>query len=423
MNRKQPSPWWAAASDGGTPRRWLRRALMLGILSVAGCGFDVVNPGPVEDSFLNHPGAHAAIVNGMHRTTSDAMNRVGHLAAVMAREIYSVGSTQRFGVPLTARSGKLDPRDISAPWANAQRARWVSEHGVERLREVRSDFETSPLVAQALTWVGFANRLLGENMCLAIIDGGPPQDRSIHFDRAEKAFTEAIQIARAAADTKTELAALAGRASVRVWLEKWSDAAADAAAVPKGFVFQAKMGTQGDGQYNYIAWANADAPYRFLSIGPWFRDYNTSTGDPRVAWLDSKKPANIPSLGPWQPPLKYNDRDDPINLASGREMLLVRAEARLAAQQDVLGALELINELRADVRVASRATLSLEEAWLFLKMERGVELYLESRRMGDVWRWKQEGTPGVEPANLDPGKNDLCYPPSQSEVDSNPNLR
>src|SRR5690606_17127665 len=73
---------------------------------------------------------------------------------------------------------------------------------------------------------------------------------------------------------------------------------------------------------------------------------------------------------------------------------------------------------------------SLEEAWTFLKRERGIELWLEGRRVGDLLRWAAAGTPGAP--QLPDGKStvsgqfvdqpDLCRPIPLSERLPNPNV-
>jgi hypothetical protein len=73
---------------------------------------------------------------------------------------------------------------------------------------------------------------------------------------------------------------------------------------------------------------------------------------------------------------------------------------------------------------------NLTEAWGYLKQERGIELWLEVRRMNDLRRWEANGTPGAldpleDPSNpatfLDPNQT-LCVPISQSERETNPNI-
>src|SRR5688572_8099665 len=87
---------------------------------------------------------------------------------------------------------------------------------------------------QAYVYVGFANRLLAENMCDEVIDGGPlVAGNAGYLTRAEAAFTAAIAVTGGTAATTTALndAARAGRASVRMYQGNWANAVADAAAI------------------------------------------------------------------------------------------------------------------------------------------------------------------------------------------------
>ena len=55
-----------------------------------------------------------------------------------------------------------------------------------------------------------------------------------------------------------------------------------------------------------------------------------------------------------------------------------------------------------------------------LGRERGIELWLEGRRLGDLYRLKTGGVPGQFD---DMTGRDLCYPIGLTEMNSNPNLR
>ncbi|MDZ7690650.1 MAG: RagB/SusD family nutrient uptake outer membrane protein [Balneolaceae bacterium] len=114
-------------------------------------------------------------------------------------------------------------------------------------------------------------------------------------------------------------------------------------------------------------------------------------------------------------------------------MLLIQAEAEMV-DGDWMAGMALINSRRDDVGVDNldgKRTIAAE-AWAFLKRERGIELWLEARRLGDLKRWEENDTPGalhpLEQAGnsaqelpLDP-ERDLCFPISESEVDTNPNI-
>jgi hypothetical protein len=110
-------------------------------------------------------------------------------------------------------------------------------------------------------------------------------------------------------------------------------------------------------------------------------------------------------------------------------MRLIEAEAKLR-NSDVAGAMALINQVRSNAGVTGTLTATdLTDAWRLLKRERGIELWLEARRLGDMRRWKESNTPGaLDPLEL-PGANshlqrqDLCFPIARSERETNPNLR
>jgi hypothetical protein len=327
-----------------------------------------------------------------------------------------------FGITTRQRAGVLDPSpsETDDHWRFAQQARWVAEDGVRRMREaLDNQFATSGLAAEALVHAGFANRLLGENMCDGVIDGGPIEPRLVYFKRAEAAFTEAMTIAAAANSQPLLLAARAGRASVRVWLGDWTGAAADAGGVPSAFVYQARYTATELEQYNRVYWSNGNQPYRAHSVvGTFYEAYYTSTKDPRVQW--NRNPA-IP-LGtqnvPWLFQTKYDKRESPIALVSGRETRLIAAEALLRGG-DITGALAAMNQTRVDLGLPLWTASSATEAWVALKRERGIQLWLEARRLGDLHRWLAEKIPGdVE----DMTARSTCFPIGQTERDANSNF-
>ena len=400
------------------------RAMVFLAVAMLGCS-RITDPGPVDDSALDDPLANAGVVNGMAKTLSRALGYVAFTGSAVSREVVAAGSSSAslFGITLKQRQGLLESGTSEANdhWQFAQQARWVAEDGVRRLRvNLGPDFGKSPVGAEGLVYAGFANRLLGENMCDAVIDGGPKQPRRVYFERAEAAFSEAITVAVAASNANLERAARAGRASVRVGLGNWTGASADAALIPSSFVYSARYSAQELDQYNRTFWANSNQPYRSYSvIGTFYETYFLTTSDPRTPWARN---AAIPfgSVGsiPWYFQTKYDRREAPMRLVSGREMRLIVAEAQLRGG-DWPAALASINAVRTELGVPPWTASSAEQTWVALKRERGIELWLEGRRLGDLDRWLRDGTPGtVEDMS---GRN-TCFPIGQTELDSNVNL-
>src|SRR6266480_1424704 len=187
-----------------------------------------------------------------------------------------------------------------------------------------AQFDSYDLAAKALLYAGYANRLLGENMCEAVIDGGGPSDYKDYFRRAESALTEAIAVAGGAGDARVDTAATAARASVRLMLGDDAGAASDAAAVRTDFVFRAVYSIENEDYYNFLYWVNANQPYREISVsGTPNEQYYKSTGDPRVRWRTNPAvPTAEFQYVPWLFPTKYTGRDSPMIDATGCEMRL-----------------------------------------------------------------------------------------------------
>lgn len=429
-------------SPSGVAAGRLGNAALLVALAAAvtACDTTVTNPGRYEDQFLDLPSAHMAVVNGAARSLSDGLNDVAYTTAAISREIFPGGSTSSFGITPRQQQGLLIYDDEHVEWTSNHRARFIAEQAFDRFKAEREaageSFDGYEPAALAALWAGYANRILGENWCEVSFDNGPAVPGDSALSRAEGWFTKALTIGQAANKPEIVNAALAGRASVRLGMGDAAGAAADAALVPTAFKFVMKYAPDATDQYNAIFWSSAATPYRAHTV--WrtkYDEYYTETHDPRVPWAlhptQQFGDAAVMDLGkvPFHQQQKYTARESPINLSSGREMRLVEAEAKLAAG-DFPGAIALINSLRTSVGVDPVSAANITEAWTLLKRERGIELWLEGRRLADLRRWDEAGTPGAldplevpgEASRLLPNRS-LCYEIPKTEVESNPNLR
>ena len=432
-------------------RNRIRRATSvaaLGLAAGAACGTEVSNPGPVQDEFLasqNIYAAAAALVNGAGRGVASGINWVGYTGAAVTREIHPAGSTGSYGITNRWQSGELSPddADLNDHWNQAQRGRWLAEEAVRRLEAAGAPptgaaitvTRYNDLLQLAYLYAGFANRVLGENMCEAVFDGGPAQPGRDYFTRAEDFFTKAIAVTGGTASVRTtqSTAAYAGRAQARIHLDKWTEAVADAGQVPIGFVYNMTYFNIGeDAQRNRIAWSVGNTPYRaHTQWNTWYYDYRQATNDPRVpiTITNLQGDAAIECCGrvAFWPQAKHLNSQAPIRLASGREMRLIEAEALLRAE-DADGGMAAINQARTNAGAGTITATDLTDAWRLLKRERGIELWLEARRMGDRRRWATANTPGaLDPLEV-PGtashlaQQDLCFPIARSERETNPNF-
>lgn len=417
-------------TTSSTRRRAVTALSIAACTAVLGaCTLDATNPGPIQADALDNSGALSALINGAGRDLAEAINWTSYTGAAVTRELHPAGSTAAFGISVRQQAGVLADDENDTWWNNAQRARWTAEDAAQRAKDVLgANASKSAQLAQALVWAGFANRHLGENFCEGIINGGAPQSYTVYFDRAEANFTEAIAVATAAGNTTLATAATAGRASVRLLKNQPATAATDAATVANSFVYKMPYYATELDQYNRIYWAGANQPYRAHTVWNTVYDaYRKSTKDPRVPFDSSLTiltgDAAVGSLGRvrWYFQTKYNDRTTGINLASGWEMRLIEAEAKLIAGTDLAGAMTLINAHRVALSLAPWTATTLAEGWTALKRERGIELWLEARRLGDFRRWDALSRPGtIDVLEQLPGR-DLCFNTALSEKQTNPN--
>lgn len=453
---------------------------------LAACDTTVTNPGPIPDELLNDPLSYPSLVVGSRLALARAYGSdagdatdIAYWGAAVAFEINPAGSTGSFGIPPIVQTGVLTSTISSDNWEGANQARFTAEDVLRRFAEVGA---LDPLKAakpiqilEVTIYAGYANRLLGENFCGAVIpltnpDGTlEPGDSTSHTDyflRAEQHFTNAIELAPTITGSDAAragvllTAAYAGRASVRLDLASWGvggtamwdNAVADAGMVPSNtFVFSLPYSSQEQTQYNYIYWASGNLPYRaHTQWGTFHEGYYRATRaagtpDSRVRWDTTSLTgdAAVAKFGgrvPFWPQRKYASQSAPINLSSGWEMRLIEAERALIAN-DAATAVNKINLRRANLsQPLYDNTVSVESAWTLLKLERGLELWLEARRLGDLRRWIVNGVPGnlhdglyradrTAPLSTTPLETmtapvarSLCFPIGQSEYDTNPNI-
>ena len=416
-------------------------AMSLGIIGgLVGCDFKVTNPGPVPAENLDSRSTAAGIVNGAGRDLSDALNWIAYTGGAISREVFPAGSTGSFGISAQQQVGKLLDDDTNNYWQLAQRAGYEAETGADHLKgSIGANFATDTLSAKILLWAAYANRLLGENMCDAVINGSGKLPYTTYLTRADSEITEALAIATAANVTKFINAAHAARAAVKLDLGKVAEAVADANTIADNFVYAMPYFTTDQDQYNRIFWATANQPYRAHTVWNTVNDqYYTDTKDPRVPWAsDPNQPvgdAAVLNLGKvtWHKEMKFAKQDAAINLSSGWEMRLIEAEAALGAN-DLTTAMTLINKHRVALTLQPWTATTIPDGWTALRSERGIELWLEGRRLNDLRRWKAAGAPGTLSPLEQPGtgaggspsyltQQDVCFPIPTSEKQNNPNL-
>lgn len=446
-----------------TTEAWRRaRTALCGLVAAAslgltGCDLGVSNPDLIEQDLLDTPKAIPAIVNGARysfglATTIQGGGGVYSASAALTDEVTHGGSW----VPLREISDGVP--DNASPenqshWNYTSRARWQAEDAIEKVSALVDDPSSNDWVATATLYAGFSSRVLGDMFCEAIIDGGELEPHTAFYDRAIDHFTSAIQIAESAGADELRDAAYAGRAQAHAMLGEWSEAVADAGKVPTDFVYAQphsdNTGSESNGVYEWTAREAGQYTVWGTPFAEWGTDLSgqvAAEGDPRVEYLslsgtDDGNPAELiggDDRRPFWFAQKYTSFNDEIAITKGTEMRLIEAEDRLR-KNDVPGAVAKINEARGFHGLSDASAADADEAWELLMKERGIELWLEGRRLADLRRWADDAetrphvvTTAVRGVSSDGVDSDprvnvleadpLCLRISTDEINSNKHL-
>jgi hypothetical protein len=302
-------------------------------------------------------------------------------------------------------------------------ARWDADHAIKNLTDW-TDAQVSNrqlLLAQANLYAGFSYAMMGMSMCQAAFDLGPVVDQAGMFALAEQRFTAAIAAAQTAGNTNILNAAYVGRARVRLYQGNKTGAAADAALVPAGFVYNATYDASNSRRYNRVFASTAQ--FGDYTVETQSQNLKTENGepDPRAAiQLTTTRPADAKT--PIYVPLKYAAGDAvPIPMARYEEAQLILAEIQGGAS-----AVTIINALRA--KVGLKAYTGPTDAASIKNLiidERRRTLFVEGFRNYDIGRFNIPLTPAVGtsfPLKGGTYGNTVCLPLPDVERFNNPNI-
>jgi hypothetical protein len=319
---------------------------------------------------------------------------------------------------------------LSQLWSPLSIARASADKAAEHL--VRAPGAGSNIhAARALLFSGFSYLFIAEHFCRgATPAGGLSTEQAL--DTAAARFSRALAVAQAAApaakrDVKAEAeqiagAALVGRARAHLQAGRKAEAAADAARVPPGFVYELEYSDDPSQIFRLgnRVWFHT-ARRRILSIAPAFRQLD----DPRV-------PVNAPRPGlrafdgvtPLWTQAKYSGFDAPIRLASKVEADYIAAEA------GGTGAMLALIQARRAANGQPPYAGPIDAASVLSELldQRSREFFLEGKRLGDARRHPQAVRNLPQPGaafhkpGYEPIRDQSCYPLPEKETKSNPNL-
>jgi hypothetical protein len=273
------------------------------------------------------------------------------------------------------------------------------------------------MIALMAVVAGFDYTMLGTDFCSAAVDVGPELQPAQLWATAEERFTTALDAAtRSNAPTLVNAARL-GRARVRLYMGKKTEAAADARLVPANFVWNASA-----------SGVNSRRSNRPFQLNNQNRSFNIETvsralqtggiEDPRTKVI-ARSGVNTGDGEPVWEQTKYASLDASFPIATYDEAQLIIAEVEGGAS-----AVSIINALRAKSSVPALSAAEIANLTQTIIDERRKELWLEGFRMFDIIRFNVTQLPATgspHPRGQNYGST-KCLPLPDLERFNNPNI-
>jgi len=435
--------------------RGIAAAWLLGMVTACSSLLDVKNPNNVNAEDLNNPKAAPAIANGALATVAYGWGAILLEYSTTSDEMTWIGSRDGFRELDVGNMTNPTNEFTDAAFPFIGRARWMSDFAIKQLSAFdsagtlknRDDLARAYLYAAiAYTMIGdmFNNFPIGSDRRTA----APPLGRA-RMDSTYKiaiAYTTAgLAIAQATANRGLQLALTAQRARAEHAKAVWAKLHPAGPGVPNG-----GSGIVADPAANAdavaaLALATVDWKYRFA--------YSTTTIDNYMgAWVNSRQEMRVgdayirastkdtlkdPITGLVDPELRRAAIEfkgtsatqlyGPLTVVSARELYLILAEAGLAAGDTLsatgqfaanINAVRTLNALPA----YDPANAAHPRPLVMLKYERKVNLFLQGRRLHDLYRFgdradQWQATTPVAEAVSAPG---TFFPITQIELLANP---
>ncbi len=374
---------------------------------------DVQNPNNVLEEDLSKPAAAPGIVNGALATVSQGIGYILSPYTVATDETRWIGSRDAWGQIDNGTVGDINNEFVDGAWPFINEGRWTADKAVSLLEGFdkagtlvnRLDLARAYLI-HALVRVFIADTF--DDFVFSDKTQPAPNFGRANMVQIYDQALAALAKAKTIAEGGTTAAHLDMRRRVMGLMARVKHAKAVWQSLqPKGTVpsnpYAAATGARADAeaalalmsgdykwQLDYLT-ALTFNDFQWEIVGRLELGFETIPNDPVTGTADVRMTAQ---RNDFQDRGKWTDRYAPITMVSAREMHLIIAEARLAAG-DALGALGQLNTLRAmNTLPPYPPTFNAGDA---VKHERRANLYLQGRRLNDMFRF------GVQDARWLPG--------------------
>jgi len=404
--------------------------------------FDVKNPGRIFDEDVSTPLLLGTLVTGASAELSDWVDGQAMDISILTDEMAGSGSYYSTSV---LRQGILRPQDVDWYFEQPQEGRWAAEEAIRRYEDILGVAEAQQDTAYARAYIlsGINHRQLAETFCQVSYEVSAAMEKDTAFQRAYNMFAQGESLASSLGNTNLVNAARVGMAASLAGLAfageaTWQEAQAVADQVPSDFVYYAFYDENDN--WNEV-WDETFQRHEMSIFGTVVAD--EPQDNPRAPWTDCTIVGNCRTeLGADGQTAhyrqeKYQSMNADIPVLKGVEARMIEAEYYLI-NNDLANFIAEINDARAVYGLTPLAQPADQQAaWDILDVERMLNLYLEGRRLWDLYRWDQDGHDFtmytgsrlhdfvyggsiVHPSTLD--KRGICIPIPYSECQANENI-
>lgn len=427
-------------------------ALGLGACDTVDRLLEAENPGAIAEEQLDD----AALTTVMKNSVIGALTALYDDPFIWRGSMFTDEQVSGINWEQTARLNlrviRYDEGDANGMFGAMSRYRYMADSIAGRFRNLLTDPAKDKDMALVLAHAGYSYTLMAEVMCEATLNVGseiysPKQLAEFAIPK----FEEAITVANAAGDANTANLARVGLSRAALLAGNKSKAMSAAAQVPANFVWwvEYKAAVVNNGMQGNVTGANHNLGVhpKFLNGTYGTQDLVSTQTDPRIqhttrwtlghnALTRLYKPyQSLPYSGyngaiqaSGGKPILY-EQDTDIKLASGLEALHNYYEAAGPTGSGPAGTtLDFVNARRAFGKQAP-VNLSGNALMAELREQRGKDMYLGGQRLGDLRRWKAEGTGDFFPRGPHPNPewgdygDATCFPLPLNEYVGNPNIK
>ena len=293
--------------------------------------------------------------------------------------------------------------------------------------------------ARANVVLGWSYLFMAEQFCQGTVLSGPPLTTQNMLDSAIAHFTAGKSQGQGAGSDGPALAntARVGLARANLQAGNLTQASAWADSVPAGFNYNfsyvddlSQRFRLANRMWFYVRDRGSIAVAPTWRIGPQLGPNVVQNADPRVPWtvttVYAPQDANYATDRgvPYGIQQKYPDYSTPVRLASKLEADYIKAEAQGTAAQLA----QITARRSANGQPAYGGATDSNSVLTEFFTQRGLDFYLEGKRLGDFRRHPANiiGMPVPAATYWKPGfapvGNNTCYPLPITETDNNPNF-